>query len=118
MASLAMSSFVALAPVALKPSLKARFLRAKTGSNQRTLVVAMVTPEMRKAIQEKIAEAEALSADPDHKAESAAAWDVVEEMSAASAHADARAVANNTDDPLENYCEDNPSADECRVYSD
>jgi len=50
--------------------------------------------------------------------ECAAAWDNVEEISAAIAHKKANDIANNADDPLEKYCEDNPDADECRVYDD
>lgn len=45
---------------------------------------------------------------------SAAAWDTVEELSAAASHAkDA-----TKEDPLEKFCEEDPSADECRVYED
>lgn len=44
-------------------------------------------------------------------AECAVAWGIVEELSAAAA--DAR---TNVKDPLEEYCGDNPSDEECRVY--
>ena len=44
-------------------------------------------------------------------AECAVAWDIVEELSAAAA--DARV---DIADPLEEYCGDNPSDEECRVY--
>jgi len=48
---------------------------------------------------------------------SAAAWDTVEELSAAVSHAKAAKAADPTsNDPLEKYCADNPDADECRVY--
>jgi len=50
--------------------------------------------------------------------ECAAAWDNVEEISAAIAHKKANDAANNANDPLEIYCNDNPDADECRVYDD
>lgn len=46
---------------------------------------------------------------------SAAAWDTVEELSAAASHAKDNA---QKEDPLEKFCEDDPSADECRVYED
>lgn len=46
-------------------------------------------------------------------------WDNVEELSAAAAH---KKVAFENDpvsnDPLEQFCDDNPDADECRVYDD
>lgn len=45
---------------------------------------------------------------------SAAAWDTVEELSAAVSHS----KASGPEDPLEKFCEEDPSADECRVYED
>lgn len=47
---------------------------------------------------------------------SAAAWDTVEELSAAASHAKDAAKVNS--DPLEQYCETAPDADECRVYGE
>jgi hypothetical protein len=47
---------------------------------------------------------------------SATAWDTVEELSAAASHAKDTAKATNASDPLEQYCGENPDADECRVY--
>nr|CAD1828556.1 unnamed protein product [Ananas comosus var. bracteatus] len=47
--------------------------------------------------------------------ECAAAWDEVEELSAAASHARDKLKEN---DPLENYCKDNPETDECRTYED
>ncbi|KAK1408918.1 hypothetical protein QVD17_41079 [Tagetes erecta] len=47
--------------------------------------------------------------------ECAAAWDEVEELSAASSHARDKAKDS---DPLETYCKDNPETDECRTYED
>lgn len=46
-------------------------------------------------------------------------WDNVEELSAAAAHKKV-AFANDpvSNDPLEQFCDDNPDADECRVYDD
>ena len=46
---------------------------------------------------------------------SATAWDTVEELNAAASHA--KEVQASTD-PLEQYCEGDPSADECRVYGE
>ena len=45
------------------------------------------------------------------------AWDEVEELSAAAAHKKVAFKDNpvNTD-PLEAFCDENPDADECRVY--
>jgi len=49
-----------------------------------------------------------------HRRRSATAWDTVEELNAAASHA----KATKTSDPLEEYCEGNPDADECRVYGE
>jgi len=46
-------------------------------------------------------------------AECAAAWDEVEELSAAASHAREK---QKQSDPLENYCKENPETDECRTY--
>ncbi|KAK4738010.1 hypothetical protein R3W88_001707 [Solanum pinnatisectum] len=45
--------------------------------------------------------------------ECAAAWDVVEEASAAASHARDK---KKQEDVLENYCKENPETDECRTY--
>lgn len=45
--------------------------------------------------------------------ECAAAWDEVEELSAAASHARDKLKGS---DPLEEYCKDNPETDECRTY--
>ena len=41
------------------------------------------------------------------------AWDTVEELSAEQAHQKSKAVPK---DPMEEYCEGNEDADECRVH--
>lgn len=45
--------------------------------------------------------------------EAALAWDIVEELQAEASHMQANAPSK---DPLEQFCEDSPEADECRVY--
>lgn len=57
---------------------------------------------------------EACEGDP-KSGECAAAWDEVEELSAASSHARDR---KKEADVLEDYCKDNPEAEECRTYED
>lgn len=47
--------------------------------------------------------------------ECAAAWDEVEELSAAASHARDRL---KTTDPFETFCNDNPETEECRTYDD
>ncbi|WP_017651373.1 Calvin cycle protein CP12 [Fortiea contorta] len=47
-------------------------------------------------------------------AECAAAWDAVEELQAEASHQRQSKQKNS----LEKYCDDNPEADECRLYED
>ncbi len=70
-------------------------------------------------IQEKIAEEleQARAACDVNGADSAAcaaAWDAVEELQAEASH-QKQAVKKTS---LEKYCDDNPEADECRLYDD
>ncbi len=48
--------------------------------------------------------------------ECAAAWDAVEELQAEAAHQ--RGSNNQDKNSLEQYCDDNPDAAECRIYDD
>lgn len=71
------------------------------------------------SISEKVTESiknaeEACSDDPASK-ECVAAWDEVEELSAAASHARDK---KKEFDPLETYCKDNPETKECRTYED
>jgi CBS-domain-containing membrane protein len=45
----------------------------------------------------------------------ATAWDIVEELQAATAH---QREPEKTKSSLQSYCEANPDADECRIYED
>lgn len=45
----------------------------------------------------------------------AVAWDTVEELQAEASHQRAKTPKKNS---LEQYCDDNPDAPECRVYED
>jgi hypothetical protein len=49
-----------------------------------------------------------------NSAECAAAWDAVEELQAEASHQRQVKPKNS----LEKYCDDNPEADECRLYED
>ncbi|WIA11919.1 hypothetical protein OEZ86_002904 [Tetradesmus obliquus] len=77
-------------------------------------VVVRSTPEPA-AVETAIKEAEDKCASGT-SGECAAAWDNVEEISAAISHKKVADAANS--DPLEQFCDDNPDADECRVYDD
>jgi len=51
-----------------------------------------------------------------NSAECAAAWDAVEELQAEASHQ--RQEGGLKKSSLEEYCDANPEADECRVYED
>jgi hypothetical protein len=78
-------------------------------------VIARSTPE-KGAVESAIKEAED-KCTSGTSGECAAAWDNVEEISATIAHKKV-ADADPSNDPLEKFCDDNPDADECRVYDD
>mmetsp|Transcript_7395 Transcript_7395/g.13348 ORF Transcript_7395/g.13348 Transcript_7395/m.13348 type:complete len:114 (-) Transcript_7395:115-456(-) len=82
---------------------------AKRGS-----VLMMAAPDLQERIKAAMAEAEAASAKFGKSSKEAAnAWDTVEELEAEASHQKASTVKK---DPLEEYCEDSPEADECRTY--
>ena len=64
-------------------------------------------------VEKSIKEAEEACSDDPASGECVAAWDEVEELSAAASHARDKKKAN---DPLEDYCKDNPETKECRTY--
>ncbi|OIV91008.1 hypothetical protein TanjilG_16968 [Lupinus angustifolius] len=63
-------------------------------------------------VEESIKNAKEVCSDDPVSRECAAAWDEVEELSAAASHTREK----KSIDPLEAYCEDNPGSDECRTY--
>lgn len=65
-------------------------------------------------VEESIKKAEETCSEDPVSGECAAAWDEVEELSAAASHA--RDRKKEESDPLENYCKDNPETNECRTY--
>ncbi|KAL0896254.1 hypothetical protein Bca101_080215 [Brassica carinata] len=66
-------------------------------------------------VEKSIQEAKETCADDPVSSECVAAWDEVEELSAAASHARDKKKAAGSD-PLEEYCSDNPETDECRTY--
>ncbi|XP_023004695.1 calvin cycle protein CP12-1, chloroplastic-like [Cucurbita maxima] len=66
-------------------------------------------------VVESIKNAEETCSDDPESGECAAAWDEVEELSAAASHARDRL---KDADPLEEFCKDNPETEECRTYED
>ncbi|XP_020575398.1 calvin cycle protein CP12-1, chloroplastic-like [Phalaenopsis equestris] len=88
------------------------FVKRKVG-----LAVVRSSPSTPGGISEKVSEsikkAEEACEGDEKSGECAAAWDEVEELSAAASHARDRAKEY---DPLENYCQDNPETNECRTF--
>ncbi|CAA7406095.1 unnamed protein product [Spirodela intermedia] len=88
--------------------LRAQPAGGATGPSTPAKLSEMVTESIKKA-------EETCAGDP-VSGECRAAWDEVEEVSAAAS--DARNRLKSSEDPLEAYCKDHPEADECRTYED
>lgn len=82
--------------------------------NRRSLAVFAEPPPKQKIDVEKAVKDAQEACEDGTAAECATAWDTVEELSAAKAKKKEATVV----DPLEQYCEEEPDADECRVYED
>ncbi|XP_073135198.1 calvin cycle protein CP12-2, chloroplastic-like [Henckelia pumila] len=75
--------------------------------------VAAVPDSISGKVEESIKNAQETCSDDPVSGECAAAWDEVEELSAAASHARDR---KKEADALEEFCKDNPETDECRTY--
>ncbi len=72
-----------------------------------------VAKTIEQAIQEAIALARAACSEKGGtSSECAVAWDTVEELQAEKSHRKADTLRHS----FERYCEENPAADECRIY--
>ncbi|KAG2331988.1 hypothetical protein Bca4012_018421 [Brassica carinata] len=89
----------------------------KFGSMNRMVMSVKATSEggISDKVEKSIQEAKETCADDPVSGECVAAWDEVEELSAAASHARDKKKAGGSD-PLEEYCSDNPEKDECRTY--
>ena len=71
--------------------------------------------EAKTKIEEELEQARSVcDVSGSNSAECAAAWDAVEEMQADASHKRQVKPKNS----LQQYCDDNPDADECRIYED
>ncbi|KAF8012042.1 hypothetical protein BT93_I0233 [Corymbia citriodora subsp. variegata] len=86
---------------------------ARAAPRRTRLVAAAVPEQIGEKVAESIKEAEETCSENPVSGECAAAWDEVEELSAAASHARDR---KKESDPLESFCQDNPETDECRTY--
>ncbi|XP_071724772.1 calvin cycle protein CP12-2, chloroplastic-like [Rutidosis leptorrhynchoides] len=71
--------------------------------------------QIQDQVKESIDKAQETCGEDPESGECVAAWDEVEELSAAASHARDKKKAADSD-PLETYCKDNPETDECRTY--
>ena len=81
----------------------------------RPVMSAPTPPGISEKVEESIEKAKEACEGDAASGECAAAWDEVEELSAAGSHARDKAKDS---DPLETYCKDNPETNECRTYED
>ncbi|TVU47333.1 hypothetical protein EJB05_06929, partial [Eragrostis curvula] len=92
------------------------FVARPVHAHRRLVAVAAATPsDLSSKVSESIKQAQETCADDPVSGECVAAWDEVEELSAAASHARDRQKGA---DPLEEFCKDNPETDECRMYED
>ncbi|KAI0528953.1 hypothetical protein KFK09_001497 [Dendrobium nobile] len=117
-AASAASTKSAFAPVTRRSLLSpTRSLISKRTIRLMAVYSAPTSPEgISEKVSESIKKAEETCEGDPKSGECAAAWDEVEELSAAASHA--RDRAKSSSDPLENYCKDNPETKECRTYED
>ncbi|VAH90323.1 calvin cycle protein CP12-1, chloroplastic-like [Triticum dicoccoides] len=100
-----------------RPNVVSFAARAMRAHGRRLVAVAgspSTPPELAQKVTESIKQAEETCAGDPEGGECVAAWDEVEELSAAASHARDRKKEHS--DPLEEFCEDNPETDECRTY--
>ncbi|KAK7337520.1 hypothetical protein VNO77_18099 [Canavalia gladiata] len=77
--------------------------------------VRAVPEQISEKVEESIKHAQEACAGDPTSGECVAAWDEVEELSAAASHARDKQKEKESD-PLENYCKDNPETIECKTY--
>lgn len=87
--------------------------RRSAAAPLRRMTASAAPDKLTGKVEESIKKAEEACTGDAVSGECAAAWDEVEELSAAASHA--RDKQKETD-PLETYCKDNPETDECRTY--
>ena len=71
--------------------------------------------DIKEKIQQELQNAREVCGVDGSSGECAAAWDAVEELQAEASHQRQNQPKKNS---LEQYCDDNPDALECRVYED
>ncbi|KAK6937282.1 hypothetical protein RJ641_030790 [Dillenia turbinata] len=100
-------------PKAIKPSTLTQPWKRIAQLRAARLRVAAAPEQLSDKVAESVKNAEEACAGDPASGECVAAWDEVEELSAAASHA--RDKKKETD-ALETYCKDNPESVECRTY--
>ena len=101
----------------LPPSQAVRPGSIKLGRVMRIRPVRAAPERISEKVEESIKSAEEACSGAGGDAECVAAWDEVEELSAAASHARDKQKEKDSD-PLENYCKDNPETIECKTFED
>ncbi|XP_020234853.1 calvin cycle protein CP12-2, chloroplastic [Cajanus cajan] len=79
--------------------------------------IRAVPEKISEKVEESIKNAQETCAGDPTSGECVAAWDEVEELSAAASHARDKQKEKDSD-PLENYCKDNPETIECKTFDE
>lgn len=89
------------------------YVRRGSHASRRLIAVRAAPDKLSDNVEKSIKDAQETCSDDPVSSECVAAWDVVEEVSAAASHARDKAKDS---DPLEEYCKDNPETEECKTY--
>ncbi|KAK7396965.1 hypothetical protein VNO78_18129 [Psophocarpus tetragonolobus] len=89
----------------------------RSGRMLRIRPVRAAPDQISEKVEESIKHAQEACAGDPTSGECVAAWDEVEELSAAASHARDKQKEKDSD-PLENYCKDNPDTIECKTFED
>lgn len=106
------------------PSARRSYFKLSSTSRIACLNPASSSPntptDLSTKVSESIGKAQETCADDPQSGECVAAWDEVEELSAAASHArdNIKASSSGPSDPLEEFCKDNMDTAECRTYDD
>ncbi|KHN19215.1 calvin cycle protein CP12-2, chloroplastic-like [Glycine soja] len=89
----------------------------RLGRVMRIRPVRAAPERISEKVEESIKNAQEACAGDPTSGECVAAWDEVEELSAAASHAKYKQKEKDSD-PLETYCKDNPETIECKTFED
>ncbi|XP_004494423.1 calvin cycle protein CP12-2, chloroplastic-like [Cicer arietinum] len=102
-------------PQAIKLSSASPLGLTGSGGMRKFRAVRAAPDKISEKVEESIKNAQETCAGDPTSGECVAAWDEVEELSAAASHARDK---KKDSDPLEDYCKDNPETLECKTFDD